>query len=737
MHVRVSTVHRNGRSYRYAQLVESFRRPDGMPAHRVLASLGECSDVMVENLRTALRAGRLGQLVLTPSVHEARPPIIDATLQYLDVRVLVELWRALGLSRVIDLAAKAPLAAAVSDVVLALCVHRCLAPGSKLSAQRWFPTTALAEILPMSPRRFNNSRIHRAMSALDDADEALQSAVATQCCDAAPGALSLFLDVTDTWFVGAGPPQAERGLTKEGLFRRRIGIVLLCDQRGFPLRWKVVRGKAYEAHVMGDLVEAVQDCPWTAGVPLVCDRMMGRDSALRRLCQSGARYVTAVPRPEWDRFSDALPQAMTAHLKPTGGPQVRPAEIRAAIAAALSAGMTAVADDPSLLVLDLGVCQRGQADGKGQPGAEAGVLADPQTEPALAAVRLAAAMQARLRDDVTLTHAELGRLYGYSRNHIQTILRLNALCPEVLQEVESGEATTIALRVLRDIAAAPSAARQIALLAAWKAKPRRGRTSPEMRARQASGIRSGTSGPSARIRCVLYFNAEMFIEKYVQLEQKVDEVEQHLQRWNARLRSPRTRIGAAAAEQALRRALHKVDLNDTFSIVHVPPADGNPRGTLKLVRNEDAWRRRRRYLGFVLLVAHPELPHSADALVALYRAKDTVERDFREIKSVLDLRPVRHRTDPKVRAHVSLCMLALLLERALEEKLRANAAPMSAPAALELLRTCHLSSVRDHRRRNATAVITQPTPEQKQLLERIGLSYCLELDGLSPRVAQP
>jgi len=46
-------------------------------------------------------------------------------------------------------------------------------------------------------------------------------------------------------------------------------------------------------------------------------------------------------------------------------------------------------------------------------------------------------------------------------------------------------------------------------------------------------------------------------------------------------------------------------------------------------------------------------------LCRTYRAKDAVETDFQVIKSLIKLRPVRHRTDAKVRAHVTLCMLAL------------------------------------------------------------------------------
>src|SRR6266487_2830932 len=49
------------------------------------------------------------------------------------------------------------------------------------------------------------------------------------------------------------------------------------------------------------------------------------------------------------------------------------------------------------------------------------------------------------------------------------------------------------------------------------------------------------------------------------------------------------------------------------------------------------------------------------AVVTAYKQLSTVERDFRSIKTIdLDLRPVHHRLEDRVRAHVLLCMLAYL-----------------------------------------------------------------------------
>ena len=64
MFLRVSKVKKNKKTYSYAQLVESYRRKeDGLPAHRVVANLGQLSKLEVANLKTALSAAKENKMV--------------------------------------------------------------------------------------------------------------------------------------------------------------------------------------------------------------------------------------------------------------------------------------------------------------------------------------------------------------------------------------------------------------------------------------------------------------------------------------------------------------------------------------------------------------------------------------------------------------------------------------------------------------------------------------------------
>jgi hypothetical protein len=65
---------------------------------------------------------------------------------------------------------------------------------------------------------------------------------------------------------------------------------------------------------------------------------------------------------------------------------------------------------------------------------------------------------------------------------------------------------------------------------------------------------------------------------------------------------------------------------------------------------------------YVIRTAVPSSELDAPAVVAAYKSLKYVERDFRHIKADdLDLRPVYHRLEERVRAHVLICMLACYL----------------------------------------------------------------------------
>lgn len=726
MHVRVSRVTRGGTTYEYAQLVESFRRPDGMPAHRVIANLGDATSLAVENLRTALGAALQRRRVVIArraAVEKAAPQPV-ANLRYLDVAVLLELWRAWGLDDLLG-AVMRPTDADVpaSSVVAALCIQRCVDPGSKLYATEWMPRTALPQLLPLPATRFNNTRVHRVLDELDQATSRLMPRLVERYQEREGAFASLFLDVTDTWFVGEGPSLAARAKTKEGRVERKIGIVLLCNQQGYPMRWEVISGRESEVIAMSRMLGRVAGLAWAEQVPLVCDRAMGRTAQIRQLLAAGLHFVTALTIAEYDAYTDRIPHQAVAGLQPRQ--DHREQDIAEAARAIESAGLQRVEDH--LLVLDLGIVERVDQDEVDQP-------APAHRDDALANVM----QQARSIDEAVAagrytSQASAGRALGLSKALVWRYRILRRLPESVQQQILDGEARGRSLDQLIRIARLDDAQQQREAFAALVASPSAGRASAH-----PLGVRRFMSAPTTepapvpiRVRAVLYFNPQLFVDQRQRACQRLEAIRVFVDDLNTRLASPRSRMRRDQIAAAIDRQLRKDDLLEAFTLtISEQEIAGRIQYQVQLPLDQAEWSRRRRYDGFNVVVAHPTLDRSAAELCRLYRAKDAIEKDFQIIKSLVELRPIRHHTDAKVRAHVTLCMLALLLQRTLEQKL---AGLHSATAALELLATTHLNRYLGSGVAVAH-VVTRTDPTQNQILRRLRLQHLADYQETVERI---
>src|SRR3954467_13459297 len=67
---------------------------------------------------------------------------------------------------------------------------------------------------------------------------------------------------------------------------------------------------------------------------------------------------------------------------------------------------------------------------------------------------------------------------------------------------------------------------------------------------------------------------------------------------------------------------------------------------------------------FLLRSSDPHL--SAEDIAVGYKQLLAVDRCLRDMKQIIDLRPIYHRREDRIRAHVLLCWLALLLIRTIE-----------------------------------------------------------------------
>jgi transposase len=123
---------------------------------------------------------------------------------------------------------------------------------------------------------------------------------------------------------------------------------------------------------------------------------------------------------------------------------------------------------------------------------------------------------------------------------------------------------------------------------------------------------------------------------------------------------------------------------------------------------------------------------SALEAVAAYKQLNEVERGFSHLKGLLELRPVYHRRDERVQAHVFVAALALLLDRALEKSLQAAGSSLSSPFAWQALELVRCVEVELGPRRKIC--VTRGNQHVAEVLRALDIS---QLDPPSPPEGQP
>jgi DDE family transposase len=133
-----------------------------------------------------------------------------------------------------------------------------------------------------------------------------------------------------------------------------------------------------------------------------------------------------------------------------------------------------------------------------------------------------------------------------------------------------------------------------------------------------------------------------------------------------------------------------------------------------LLRVDQAAIRREQHLDGKWLLRTSDLTLTPDDLAAAYKQLIAVERGWRDMKGALGLRPVFHHREDRIRAHVQLCWLALLLIRVIE-----NAVGDTWRNTRHELDRLHLVTLAtDHGR---VAQRSALTPGHKSILTALGL----------------
>ena len=173
------------------------------------------------------------------------------------------------------------------------------------------------------------------------------------------------------------------------------------------------------------------------------------------------------------------------------------------------------------------------------------------------------------------------------------------------------------------------------------------------------------SGEFPGERLIACFNPFLAEERQRKREELLQATEKHLARiQRAVARRTRTRLGADGIGLRVGKVVSKYKVAKHFELTIRD-------GLLEWKRREAAIEQEKLLDGiYVIRTSEPEERLSAQDAVRSYKSLGRVENAFRCMKGIdIRVRPIHHRLEPRVRAHVLLCMLAYYVEWHMREAL--------------------------------------------------------------------
>lgn len=327
MFLRANHREKDGKRHTYWSLVETVRTPDG-PRQRTLCHLGELNDSAqarwLKTIDVFNDAGERHQLKLFPS-EVAPPPDDPEVAQVLVQRVRLErtrqlgpallglaLWRQLRLDEFFEARVDAvPADVPWSRVAAILAINRLCAPGSELALEeRWYPTTALDDLLHLPEGTINDSRLYRTLDHLLPQKTALERHLTARYGELFAAEFDVLLyDLTSSYVEGAAPknPMMHRGYSRD---HRpdclQVVLAVIVNVDGFPLSYETFDGNRADVTTLETVMRMVERKYGQARRVWVFDRGIVSDANLAAIRRRGGQYLVGTRRATLRHVEQAL-----------------------------------------------------------------------------------------------------------------------------------------------------------------------------------------------------------------------------------------------------------------------------------------------------------------------------------------------------------------------------------------------------------------------------------------------
>ncbi len=319
--------HKDGKDHSYWSLVETVRTPDG-PRQRSLCYLGELNATAqarwLKTIEVFNEQGEARQLKLFPS--EVEPPAddpnvarvlldrvrLERTREFGNCFLGLELWKRLELDRFFEQMMDGDEADVEwSRVAAVLTINRLCAPGSELAVeQRWYPKTALDDLLRIEEGKLNDTRLYRCLDRILPHKTKLERHLRQKYGELFDAQFEVLLyDLTSSYVEGeaAGNPMMRRGYSRDHRPDcKQVVIALIVNVEGFPISYETFDGNRAEVTTLEVVLRMIERKYGKARRVWVFDRGLVSEENLAALRKRSGQYLVGTARAQMKKFEQEL-----------------------------------------------------------------------------------------------------------------------------------------------------------------------------------------------------------------------------------------------------------------------------------------------------------------------------------------------------------------------------------------------------------------------------------------------
>src|SRR5277367_3757572 len=328
---------KDGKDHTYWSLVETVRTADG-PRQKTLCYLGELNSSAQARWLTTVEVfneqGETRQLKLFPS-HVEPPPDdpqvarvllnkvrLERTRQFGSCFLGLELWKRLELDRFFERSVDHESAEVPwSRVAALLAINRLCAPGSELAIeQRWYPSTALDDLLQIEEGKINDTRLYRCLDRILPHKTKLERHLKNRYGELFGAEFDVLLyDLTSTYVEGAAEknPLVRRGYSRDHRPDcEQLVIALIVNNEGFPFSYETFDGNRTDVSTMETILRMVERKYGKARRIWVFDRGIVSEANLAAIRKRDGQYLTGTPRSQMKQFEAELLKEDWTQVRP-------------------------------------------------------------------------------------------------------------------------------------------------------------------------------------------------------------------------------------------------------------------------------------------------------------------------------------------------------------------------------------------------------------------------------------